>query len=296
MENSSNTTGSGKGMGMLGYAALGVGALLIINSMNGGAPSKVELNESDYNFLNNTGPKALQTLIDNDTSPVLYTSPGNTPRTQEQTDLLLAKLKKRYVDDLAVGQLSFPTNMLSDVIMALLDLDDQEVRQQTLDMYVKMFDLYTKLFTATFTATAIGVAAITQAAGVSINDAYECTEWTWAKYSDYSVEQTSTTNTTISTKANTTKVLMGILGSGGSTSTMHNTIKTENLKERQQIEYRPHCTSKQIDLAAVEAILIAQGAALKTIYDPLRAVIALAPVLPKKTQVNPLTKISLTVQ
>lgn len=286
-----NTGGSSR---WLMYGALGVAALYLI-SKNGDVPGRVELNEKDYEFLANSGPNVLQTIIDQDTSPILYTSPGVTPRTEKETAAILATLKKRYVDDAAVGDLSFPSDVLSDVLYELLLLEDKEIRTQTMDMYVKMFSVYSELFTSTVMATAMGVAQITAAAGESITDANECTGWTWAKKTDYSTDQTQTTNTTISTKATSTKVLLGLMGSKGSTSTMHNTITTYNLKEREVIEFIPHCTSKQINLAAVEAILIAQGAALKSVYEPLRAVIALAPTLPPKRSSSSTKKISVAV-
>lgn len=276
------------------YGAIGVAALYLI-SKAGDIPGRVELNEEDYEFLANSGPNMLQTIIDQDTSPILYTSPGVTPRTQEETAAILATLKKRYVDDAAVGSLSFPSAILSNVLYELLLLEDTEVRTQTMDVYVKMFSVYNELFTSTIMATAMGVAQITAAAGENIVNANECTEWTWAKKTDYNTDQTQTTNTTISTKSKSTKVLLGILGSGGSTSTMHNTITTYNLKEREIVEFIPHCTSTQINLAAVEAILIAQGAALKSVYEPLRAVIALAPTLPSKRSSSPKKKISVAV-
>lgn len=276
------------------YGAIGVAALYLINK-NGDVPGRVELNEEDYEFLANSGPNALQAIIDKDTSPILYTSPGVKPRTKEETAAILATLKKRYVDDAAVGNLSFPSAILSDVLYELLLLEDREVRIQTMDMYVKMFSIYNELFTSTVMVTAMGVAQITAAAGENIVNATECTEWTWAKKTDYSTDQTQVTNTTISTKAKSTKVALGLLGSSGSTSTMHNTITTYNLKEREIIEFIPHCTSTQINLTAVEAILIAQSAALKSVYEPLRAVIALAPTLPSKRSSPSTKKISVAV-
>lgn len=279
--NVSSGDGSSGKSNLLTYAALGVGALFLINSMNNTNVKPIALNQDDYNFLNNTGPKALQSMVDHDTSPVIFTTPGNTPRTPEQTAQILQALKKRYVDEAQVGTLSFNSNMFADAMLAILDITNTDVRQQTLDLFVKMFDLYSQIWLSTVTATCNSVAAITKAAGEEINNAEECTEWTWAKKTDYTSSQTSTTNTTVSTRASSTKVLFGILGSGGSATTMHNTIKTENLTESETIQFIPTCTSKQVNLAAVEAILIAQGAALKSVYDPLRAVIALAPYIPK---------------
>lgn len=285
---------TGRSSNWLMYGAIGVAALYLINK-SGEVPGRVELNQRDYDFLANSGPNALQAIIDQDTSPIFYTSPGVTPRTPEQTASILAALKKRYVDDQAVGKLSFPSSILSDVLYELLLLEDKDIRTQTLDMYVKMFSVYSELFTSTVMATATGVAQITAAAGENIVNATECTEWTWAKKTDYATDQTQSTNTTISTKAKSTKVLLGLLGSSGSTSTMHNTITTYNLKEREVVEFVPHCTSTQINLAAVEAILIAQGAALKSVYEPLRAVIALAPTLPSKRSTSPKGKVIVTV-
>lgn len=272
--------GSNSKSNLLTYAALGVGALFLINSMSNTNVKPIALNKNDYEFLNDTGPRTLQSMVDNDASPVIFTTPGNTPRTPEQTAKLLESLRKRYIDDAQVGTLTFNSNMFADAMLAILDITNMDVRQQTLDLFVKMFDLYSQIWLSTVTATCNSVAAITKAAGEEINNAQECTEWTWAKKTDFTSSQTSITNTTVSTKASSTKVLFGILGSRGSASTMHNTIKTENLTESETIQFIPMCTSKQINLAAVEAILIAQGAALKSVYDPLRAVIALAPYIP----------------
>ena len=272
--------GSNGKSNLLTYAALGVGALFLINSMSNTDVKPIALNQNDYNFLNDTGPQALQSMVDHDTSPVIFTTPGNTPRTPEQTAQLLESLRKRYIEEAQVGTLAFNSNMFADAMLAILDMTNTDVRQQTLDLFVKMFDLYSQIWLSTVTATSNAVAAITKAAGEEINNAGECTEWTWAKKTDFASSQTSITNTTVSTKATSTKVLFGILGSGGSAKTMHNTIKTENLAESETIQFIPTCTSKQVNLAAVEAILIAQGAALKSVYDPLRAVIALAPYIP----------------
>lgn len=277
---SSGNESNGKS-NLLTYAALGLGALFLINSMGNTNVKPIALNQDDYNFLNNTGPQALQSMVDHDTSPVIFTTPGNTPRTPEQTAKILQALNKRYIDEAQVGTLSFSSNIFADAMLAILDIDNTDVRQQTLDLFVKMFDLYSQIWLSTVTATCNSVAAITKAAGEEINNAEECTEWTWAKKTEYTSSQTSITNTKVSTKASSTKVLFGILGSKGTAATMHHTIKTENLAESETIQFIPTCTSKQVNLAAVEAILIAQGAALKSVYDPLRAVIALAPSIPK---------------
>lgn len=282
MEGNQYITPGNGGSSLVTVGLIGVAALVLINSLNGGAPPRVDMNQDDYDFLNNTGPRTLESLVNTDNSPIFYVSQGNQPRTPEQTAALLAALKKRYIDDATVGSISFPVSMFSDAMMALLDIDDNDVRTQTLDIFVKMFSLFSELFLGTVAATAIGVGAITAAAGEAINNANECTEWTWAKKSEYSSTQTSSTNTTISTRSSSTKVLLGLLGSGGSTSTMHNTIRTEQLSETSSVQFIPYCTSTQVNLTAVEAILIAQGAALKSVYDPLRAVISLAPVIPKK--------------
>lgn len=273
--------GSGGGLGLGTIALIGAGILLISTLNKSANPPRVNLNDKDYKFLNDNGPSTLKTLLEHDTSPVIFTTRGNEPRSDEETSLLLAALHKRYVLDQEAGVLSFPSNMLADALLIILEENDYEVRQQSLDMYVKMFDLYNRLFTSTLGTTMLGLANIVSAAGEAIVNAEECTEWTWVKDTQTTISQSSSTNTKISTKATSTKVLLGILGSGGSTTTLHNTVKSETLTESQSISFIPHCTSTQVNIAAVEGILIAQGAALKSIYDPLRAVIALAPVFPK---------------
>lgn len=255
---------------------IGAGALLLLSRTSSG---RVKLNKEDYKFLNQDRRKELQRMIKEDTSPVFYTSKGNRQRTDQETSELLNKLKKRYIDDAEIGQLSFPSNILSDAILALLDLENVTVREQTMDMFLKMFDAYNKIFSSTVQATCLGVAAITEAAGVNIRNAKECTEWTWAKKTSDSVDQDSNTATLIGTSHSSTKVLLGIMGSGSSTTTMHATITSDSLREKKEISFIPHCTSTQIDIGAVEAILISQGAALKSVYDPLRAVIKMAPTL-----------------
>lgn len=263
----------------IGEIALGLGALYLLSRNGTSVPS---MTQQDYKFLESSQAKQLAKIMAEDETEWFYTSQGNTPRSAEETAVLLAKLKTRYVDNLELGQLNVPTDVLSNALLALLDMEDVSVRTATLDTFVSLFNTWNILFTNACVALGTSLAQILEQSGAAINNANECTEWTWVKNQELTNEQSSTAYASVRKTGSSFRVGLGILGSGGRQTTFSETMQSSVLKEGSKITFVPHCTATQLNIAAVESVLIAQAMAIKPLYAPVQAVINMQPTLKLK--------------
>lgn len=263
----------------IGEIVLGLGALYLLSRNEASAPS---MTQRDYEFLQSNQAKQLAKIMAEDETEWFYTSQGNTPRSAEETAKLLAKLKTRYVDNLELGQLNVPNEVLSNALLALLDMEDVSVRTATLDTFVSLFNTWNILFTNACVALGTSLAQILEKSGAAINNANECTEWTWVKDQELTNEQSSTSYASVSKTGSSVKIGLGILGSKGKQTTFTETMQSSVLKEGSKITFVPHCTATQLNIAAVESVLIAQAMAIKPLYAPVQAVINMQPTLKLK--------------
>lgn len=256
---------------------VGAGALLLLANKFGA--TSVDANKNDISFLTSASATELRSKMAEDNTEWFYTSPGNTPRTAEQTAAIMAALHKRYVTDSQLGQLSIPPNMLGDVVLRLLDIENKDVRTETLDLFMTMFDKWNVLFASTIISVGNALGAITSAAGENIIGASECTGWTWTKNQVNTSNETAINTTTVSKMTGTTRIAFGILGSQKTSSSFYQVMQENSLDQSQSISFTPHCTSTQPDLVKIEAILIAQSMAIKPLYQVIQGVINMAPTL-----------------
>lgn len=222
----------------IGEIALGLGVLFLLSRNETSVPS---MTQQDYKFLESSQAKQLARIMAEDKTEWFYTSQGNTPRSAEETAVLLAKLKTRYVDNLELGQLNVPSDILSNALLTLLDMENVSVRTATLDMFVSLFNTWNLLFTNACVALGTSLAQILEKSGAAINNANECTKWTWVKNQELTNEQSSTSYASVSKTGSSFKVGLGILGSGGKQTTFSETMQSSVLKEGSKITFVPRC-------------------------------------------------------
>lgn len=266
---------SGKGFPWT-TALIGVGALLVMNGLS----NKVTLPglTPDDIALLNTKPETLAPIIKNDTSAVIFTVNGTTMTPAERAEAL-AKIHQYFgteMDKLS-AKLMVDKDILTNALTAVMALKDGDVREASLKLFFQFFEAWSTLFVNTVLSAGSGIASITASTTSAINDAKTCAVWTFVKKTTYNVDQSTTVVNSVKYSASGTKVLMGLLGSGNSQSSFHQTISTNTMSETQITEFIPHCTSEVIDPDAVFAIMSAHTLSLRPMYDMVQLAANLAP-------------------
>jgi len=259
-----------------GPIAIGGCALLIFANM-GNKVKLPGLTDEDVELLN-TKPDELKPLIQNDTSAVIFTVQGTTMTDAERAEALnkVYQYFSAEVDKLS-ARLMVDKNILTNAITACMAISDGDVRENSLKLFFRMFDAWTTLFVNTVLAAGSGIAEITESTTNAVLNAKTCATWTFVKETEQYVDQTSTTVNSVKYTASSNKIVLGLLGSGSSQSSFHQSINTTTMSEKLVTRFVPTCTSQVIDPDAVFAIMATHVISLKPLYDMVQLAADLAP-------------------
>lgn len=261
-----------------GTIAIGGAAIYLMYSLSDGNKLPA-LTQDDIDLLN-TDPKDLSSVIKNDDSAVIFTVSGD-KMTDAERLLALQSVQQYFSTEITKlsSRLNVDPNILTNAITACMAISDGDVREKSLTLFFKFFDAWSNLFIGTVLAVGDGIAKITASTTSAIASARTCAEWTFVKKTVRIVDQTSSTSTSIRYSSSGTKIAMGLLGSGTSSSSFHNTVSTQTMHESLTTEFIPHCTRDVVDPNAVFAIMTAHLISLTPLYDAVQLVTDLAPRL-----------------
>lgn len=268
---------SSKGRLSLGTIALIGGGLFLASKIFDDGVSQPLLTEDDIRLLN-TDPVKLQTMVNTDTSPVIFHVSGN-QLSQEQRLAALAAMNAQFSAQIQTmaNKVMVDPDILTNALIACLAISDGAVREQSMNLFMKYFNAWSTLFVDTTLALGSGIAQITAGTAAAINSATTCNQWTFVKKTTQDVNQTSTLTTSVRYKNSGTKVLMGILGSGKTSESFHQTVNEQTMSEHVVTEFVPHCTSQVVDIDQIYAILTAQVIAITPLYHNVQLVCNIAP-------------------
>lgn len=258
------------------YGGIAIAAIYLVNSMNDD-PLVKDLSPTDVELLN-TSAAGVKSLVQADTSPIVFTVSGNA-MTPEQRAAALDQINTRFAAEMTqlASTLSVDSNILGNAFISIMSLKDGVIREESLNTFMAMFTAYATLFTNASLILGQSIAGIVAAATGAVNNATTCAEWTFTKDTTYDVTQTSTHATTVTHGGSTNSVLFGIFGKKKSSSSTYTTVDTNIIAEHKTESWIPHCTSKVIDVEQVSAILISQRGATIAAYGPIQSIMKFAP-------------------
>lgn len=255
--------------------AVGVGALFFLSSSD--KATIPGLTQDDINLLN-TPASELVPQIQSDTSPVIFQVSGTQMTAQERADALV-KIDQYFgsrMDNLS-ALLMVDKDILTDAISACLAIEDGEVREKNLSLFLTMFEAWTKLFVNTALSVGSGIAGITAGTASAVANAKTCAKWTFVKKVTQVIDQTSQSVNSVRYTSSTTKIVFGILGSGSTAGSFHQSVNTNTMHEEVETSFVPHCTESVVDPDAVFAIMSAQTLAIRPLIDIMQLAIDMAP-------------------
>lgn len=266
---------SNKNSGLINIALIAGGGLLLYNLLD---KNKLpELTDDDIKLLQ-TSASELDAVVQNDTSPVIFHVSGNA-MTAEERMAALAAIDAHFSDRMNVlaDTLQVDPDILTNALTACMAIQDGAVREQSLELFFTFFEKWTSFFIAGCLALGDGLAKITASTTNAINSAHTCAQWTFVKRTEYDVNQTNTRETSVRYSSSSTKVVLGLLGSGSSQSSFHQTIDTQTINERLVTEFVPHCTNQVVDIDKVYAIMSAHMLSIAPLYRTIQVIADLAP-------------------